>query len=61
MGALAKGDRPALARAGLFGLAALMLKTLEESANAGVAGHGEPALKVLGRARRAEYDNQRPK
>lgn len=58
MEAATKGDRHSLARAELFGLAALMLKTLEESASEGVSSRGGPAWNAFGRALSAEYDGR---
>ena len=43
-------DRMALARAELFGLAALMLKTMEQSAGDGMNVHGGSVWKAFGRA-----------
>lgn len=43
-------DREALTRAELFGLAALMLKTMEQSAQEGMYTHGGPIWKTFGRA-----------
>lgn len=59
--AAAKGERPALAKAELFGLAALMLKTIDESANEGVVTQGGPAWQSFGAALRAEFEIQRQK
>jgi len=59
MTAASHGDRPALARAELFGLAALMLKTMEESAHEGFLTHGGPVWKIFGRALWAEYETRR--
>lgn len=61
MAAAAKSDRTALARAELLGLAALMFKTLEESAREGVSSTGGPAWKAFSRALWAEYDGRRAK
>lgn len=58
--AAAKGERPALARAELFGLAALMTKTLQESANEGVASSGGPAWRSFSSALLAELDVRGP-
>lgn len=44
------GDRLQLARVELFGLAALMLKTMEETAHEGFLTHGGPVWKAFGRA-----------
>lgn len=43
-------DRHALTKAELFGLAALMLKTMEQSAQDGMLTHGGPAWKAFGKA-----------
>ncbi|MDD5297224.1 MAG: hypothetical protein PHU46_09945 [Rhodocyclaceae bacterium] len=43
-------DRQAMARTELFGLAALMLKTMEQSAEDGMRTHGGPVWKSFGRA-----------
>lgn len=43
-------DREALTRAELFGLAALMLKTMEQSAQDDMHTHGGPIWKTFGRA-----------
>lgn len=59
MTAAAKGERPALARAELFGLAALMLKTMQESASEGIASQGGPAWTAFASALWAEYDGRR--
>ncbi|MBK7662007.1 MAG: hypothetical protein IPJ21_00390 [Sterolibacteriaceae bacterium] len=56
MAAAAKGERAALARADLFGLAALMVKTLQESADEGVASSGGPAWRSFSGALLAELD-----
>lgn len=45
------GDRRLMAKVALFGLAALMMHTMAESAqNLGIAGHGGPTWKAFGRA-----------
>lgn len=46
----APGDRQLLAKAELFGLAGLMLKTMQESAETGFETHGGPVWKAFGRA-----------
>ncbi|NTV12138.1 MAG: hypothetical protein HGA47_15410 [Zoogloea sp.] len=46
----ASGDPLALAKAELFGLAGLMLKTMQESADEGLFSHGGPAWKAFARA-----------
>jgi len=43
-------DYKQLARVDLFGLAAVMLRTMEESANVGFESHGGPAWKALAKA-----------
>lgn len=43
-------DRHALTKAELFGLAALMLKTMEQSAQDGMLTHGGPTWKAFGKA-----------
>lgn len=43
-------DRRVMARTELFGLAALMLKTMEQSAEEGMHTHGGPVWKSFGRA-----------
>lgn len=48
--AIGNHDRQALTRAELFGLAALMLKTMQQSAQDGMVTHGGPAWKAFGRA-----------
>ena len=45
-----RDDREALTRAELFGLAALMLKTMEQSAQEGMHTHGGAIWKTFGRA-----------
>ena len=50
MAAARSEDRLALAKVELFGLAQLMLKTMEESANEGFLTHGGPVWKAFGRA-----------
>lgn len=57
--AASHGDRAALAKAELFGLAALMLKTMEESAHEGFLTHGGPVWKIFGQALWAEYAGRR--
>lgn len=59
MAAAAKGERAALAKAELFGLAALMLKAMDEGANEGVVTQGGPAWQSFGTALRAEFEIQR--
>lgn len=48
------GDHLAMARLDLFGLAGLMLKVMEESADDGRLAHGNQAWKALARALWAE-------
>lgn len=47
---LQPGDRQALAKANLFGLAGLMMKIMAESADHGIHTHGGTAWKAFGRA-----------
>lgn len=47
-------DHRLMAKVDLFGLAALMLRTMEESAEVGFESHGGPAWKALARALWAE-------
>lgn len=47
-------DYRLMAKAELFGLAALMLKTMQESANEGFLSHGGPVWKSFARALWAE-------
>ncbi len=47
-------DFKLMARLDLFGLAGIMLKTMEESANAGIESHGGPAWKAFAKALWAE-------
>ncbi len=54
---LRSNDREATARTELFGLAALMLKTMEQSAGDGIHTHGGPVWKALGRALWLEAEN----
>lgn len=61
LAAAAKGERPALAKAELFGLAALMLKAMTEGANEGIATRGGPAWQSFGAALGAEFEIQRQK
>lgn len=60
MAAAAKGERAALARAELFGLAALMTKSLQESADEGVASAGGPAWRSFSSALLDELDGPDP-
>lgn len=50
-------DYTVMAKAELFGLAALMLKIMEKSADEGVMMHGGPAWKSFARALWAETKN----
>ncbi len=43
-------DRKLMAKVDLFGLAAIMLKTMEECAGVGFECHGGPAWKAFGKA-----------
>lgn len=47
-------DRQLLAKVDLFGLAALMLRTMAESADIGIESHGGPAWKAFAKALWAE-------
>ena len=49
-------DRKLMAKVDLFGLAAIMLKTMEECAGVGFECHGGPAWKALGKALWAEVE-----
>ncbi|EXI92368.1 MAG: hypothetical protein AW12_00664 [Candidatus Accumulibacter sp. BA-94] len=49
-------DRKLMAKVDLFGLAGIMLKTMEESAGVGFECHGGPAWKALGKALWAEVE-----
>ena len=53
-------DQQLGAKVTLFGLANLMLRTMEESAGVGLESHGGPVWKVFGRALWAEAQNRRP-
>jgi hypothetical protein len=48
--AAAGGDHQAQAKAELFAFAALMLRTMQESAEEGLLTHGGPAWKIFARA-----------
>ena len=48
------------AKVTLFGLASLMLRTMEESAGVGMESHGGPIWKIFGRALWAEAQKRRP-
>ena len=47
-------DRQLLAKVDLFGLAALMMRTMAESADIGIESHGGPAWKAFAKALWAE-------
>lgn len=49
-------DHHLMTKVGLFGLAGLMLRTMEESAGQGIISHGGPAWKAFSRALRAEAE-----
>ncbi|NJD24867.1 MAG: hypothetical protein FIB06_05620 [Betaproteobacteria bacterium] len=49
-------DRKLLAKVDLFGLAGIMLKTMEESASIGIESHGGDAWKAFARALWAEQE-----
>ena len=51
-------DHKLMARVDLFGLAGLMLKTMEESAGNGVESHGGPAWKAFAKALWAEAQDR---
>ena len=53
-------DYQLLTKVDLFGLAQLMLHTMEESAAAGVETHGGPAWKAFARALWAEAELHKP-
>ena len=53
-------DYQLLAKVDLFGLAQLMLRTMEESAVAGIETHGGPAWKAFARALWAEAELHKP-
>lgn len=53
------GDPRLMAKVDLFGLAALMLRTMEESADSGFETHGGPAWKAFARALWAEAAQRR--
>ncbi|MCM8596959.1 hypothetical protein [Accumulibacter sp.] len=52
-------DHQLLARVELFGLAGIMLRTLEESATVGIESHGGPAWKAFARALWAEAQQRK--
>lgn len=52
-------DQELSAKVTLFGLAGLMLRTMEESAGVGMESHGGPAWKAFGRALWAEAEQRR--
>lgn len=49
-------DHRMMAKVDLFGLAGLMLRTMEESAGEGIVSHGGPAWKAFARALWAEAE-----
>ena len=51
-------DYRLMAKLDLFGLAGIMLKTMEESANMGFESHGGPAWKALSKALWAEKQSR---
>jgi len=53
-------DHRLMAKVDLFGLAALMLRTMEESAGVGIESHGGPAWKAFARALWAEVQTRKP-
>ena len=53
-------DHQLMAKLDLFGLAAIMLKTMEECAGIGIECHGGPAWKAFARALWAEVGRRRP-
>jgi len=53
------GDRTALMKAELFGLAGLMLKTMKESAENNFETHGGPVWKAFGSALWLESESRR--
>jgi hypothetical protein len=52
-------DHQLMAKLDLFGLAGIMLRTMEESATVGVESHGGPAWKSFARALWAEAESRR--
>jgi hypothetical protein len=52
-------DRKLMARVDLFGLAGVMLKTMEECAGVGFECHGGPAWKAFGKALWAEVEQRK--
>jgi hypothetical protein len=52
-------DQQLGAKVTLFGLASLMLRTMEESAGVGIESHGGPVWKAFGRALWAEAERRR--
>jgi hypothetical protein len=51
-------DTRLMAKLDLFGLAGIMLRTMEESATVGVESHGGPAWKAFARALWAEAESR---
>ena len=54
MAAAHPDDHQLMAKVDLFGLAGIMLKTMEESASVGIESHGGPAWKAFAKALWAE-------
>ncbi len=52
-------DRKLMAKVDLFGLAGVMLKTMEECAGVGFECHGGPAWKAFGKALWAEVEQRK--
>jgi len=52
-------DRKFMAKVDLFGLAGVMLKTMEECAGVGFECHGGPAWKAFGKALWAEVEQRK--
>ena len=52
-------DHKLMAKVDLFGLAAIMLKTMEECAGVGFECHGGPAWKAFGKALWAEVEQRK--
>jgi hypothetical protein len=52
-------DRKLMAKVDLFGLAGIMLKTMEECAGVGFECHGGPAWKAFGKALWAEVEQRK--
>lgn len=58
LAAAAPVDHQLMAKVELYGLAALMLRTMEESADAGIESHGGVAWKAFAKALWAEAKNK---